>query len=110
MVAMMMLSTNVRRFVKDSGRRVVLLQSHFHTSSLSGKPIGSQMSDNDPSVLKNSKEKLLRHKVKSTIKEAPGWCENLASDSEANVKADNSSHQTVETMQEETIEYIREKH
>ncbi|KAJ1646673.1 hypothetical protein IWQ61_010174 [Dispira simplex] len=110
MMMMMMFSTNVRCFVKDSGRRAVLLQPRFHTSSSSGRPIGSQMSDNDPSVLSKNKEKVLHHKVKSSIKEAPGWCENLASDSEANVKADHSGPATIETMQEETIEYIREKH
>ncbi|KAJ3184086.1 hypothetical protein HDU85_001937 [Gaertneriomyces sp. JEL0708] len=60
-------------------------------------PLGSQMSDQDPDIIEREKKRSMERRVKTTkvdvtaterIETAPGWNEYLASESEADVKAD----------------------
>ncbi|KAI9015122.1 hypothetical protein BC832DRAFT_190769 [Gaertneriomyces semiglobifer] len=59
--------------------------------------LGSQMSDQDPDTIEREKKRSMERRVKTTkvdltaterIETAPGWNECLASESEADVKAD----------------------
>lgn len=52
---------------------------------------GSHVSDNDPDVLERQKQRNLQGKAPTTVPNAPGWNEELASDSEAIVKAEQST-------------------
>ncbi|KAL0577145.1 hypothetical protein V5O48_004859 [Marasmius crinis-equi] len=63
-----------------------------------------------PQVLETEKQRNLRHeqhKTSTPHKDAPGWNENLASSSEASVKADRS---VGGPTQDETVEYILSRH
>ncbi|CCL98781.1 uncharacterized protein FIBRA_00786 [Fibroporia radiculosa] len=67
---------------------------------------------NDPLVLETEKHRNLsknQHKTSTTIDNAPGWNEYLASDSEANVKADRSTHD-FDGLQQSTVKHIRNRH
>ncbi|CAG8470048.1 6255_t:CDS:2 [Paraglomus brasilianum] len=68
-------------------------------------PFGSHTTGNDPETLEKGKEKVL--KARNLIKNAPGWKEELASDSEAAVKADRGPDpDSLKVLQEETIDAI----
>ncbi|KAJ1980696.1 hypothetical protein H4R35_001018 [Dimargaris xerosporica] len=82
----------------------------FQSSSERNRPIGSHMSDNDASRIEKAKQELLSGKTKSLIDEAPGWSEELASDSEAIIKAETSGGETIEEMKKKTIEFVTKKH
>lgn len=62
----------------------------------------SQMSGNDPNVLEKEKNKNLNAKDKE-------WNENLASHSEAAVKADKEHDKPVKHLQDETIKHLEKK-
>ncbi|KAH9950006.1 hypothetical protein B0H21DRAFT_832935 [Amylocystis lapponica] len=67
---------------------------------------------NDPEVLDREKHRNLsstQHKTSTTIGNAPGWNEYLASASEAAVKADRSDH-NIGDMQSKTVKHIKERH
>ncbi|TPX46536.1 hypothetical protein SeMB42_g03660 [Synchytrium endobioticum] len=66
-------------------------------------PIYSHECDNDPGLLEREKRRTLKGDVKTVINNAPGWNEALASESEANVKADRSSCESPEALQKETV-------
>ncbi|CAI2161677.1 14035_t:CDS:2 [Funneliformis geosporum] len=65
---------------------------------------------NDPEVVKQEKEKVIKKEKKSTIKSAPGWSEQLASESEAAVKAERDHSVTIEDLQKHSINIIEEHH
>ncbi|KAG6862542.1 hypothetical protein C0995_000090 [Termitomyces sp. Mi166 len=72
------------------------------------------MHDNDPQTLETEKSRNLsnqQYKTSTPHKNAPGWNEALASESEASVKADRSDSpaSTVE-LQEQTVEYITSRY
>jgi hypothetical protein len=70
------------------------------------------MHDNDPETLEREKRRNLsstQHKTSTPIDNAPGWNEDLASASEAHVKADRSSV-TINDLQRKTIDYLNAKH
>lgn len=72
----------------------------------------STMHDNDPETLEREKRRNLsriQHETSTPIDDAPGWNEDLASASEAHVKADRSSV-TINDLQRKTIDYINAKH
>ncbi|KAL6302505.1 hypothetical protein BKA93DRAFT_736672 [Sparassis latifolia] len=72
----------------------------------------STTNDNDPEVLELEKQRNLsksQHKTSTTVENAPGWNEYLASASEAAVKADRSEIPTSE-LEQRTIEHIRNRH
>ncbi|KAG0700296.1 hypothetical protein DFH29DRAFT_642237 [Suillus ampliporus] len=72
----------------------------------------STMHDNDAETLEREKRKNLsgtQHKTSTPIDDAPGWNEDLASTSEAHVKADRSSV-TINDLQRKTIDYINARH
>ncbi|CAG8530968.1 9691_t:CDS:2 [Paraglomus occultum] len=61
------------------------------------------MSGNNPETLEKGKEKVLKDDIRA-IKHAPGWKEELASESEAAVKADRGPDpDSVKVLQDETI-------
>ncbi|KIY67266.1 hypothetical protein CYLTODRAFT_422674 [Cylindrobasidium torrendii FP15055 ss-10] len=67
----------------------------------------STMHDNDPQVLETEKRRTLAGKSNTPHRHAPGWNENLASTSEANVKADLADGIPSTTS---TIDYIQSRH
>ncbi|KAI0635571.1 hypothetical protein C8Q77DRAFT_1071588 [Trametes polyzona] len=86
------------------------------TSSLSAMPrfYSSTVHDNDPEVLEQEKRRNLnkeQHKTSTPLPDhAPGWNENLASASEAAVKADRWSGATPKDLQEKTVKYVNDRH
>ncbi|CAG8440377.1 7647_t:CDS:2 [Funneliformis caledonium] len=72
-------------------------------------PLGSHMSI-DPEIVKQEKEKVVKREKTSTIKSAPGWSENLASESEAAVKAERDHSVTIEDLQNHSINIIEQHH
>ncbi|KAG2752147.1 hypothetical protein P692DRAFT_20830369 [Suillus brevipes Sb2] len=72
----------------------------------------STMHDNDPEMLERGKRRNLsgtQHETSTPIDDAPGWNEDLASASEAHVKADRSTV-TINDLQRKTIDYIHARH
>lgn len=68
------------------------------------------MSDNDPEILEKEKQKHLKGKTVSHIKEVPGWNEKLASDAEAVVKAEKECADCpIDEMQRQTVETLQKK-
>ncbi|KAG1849749.1 hypothetical protein F4604DRAFT_1504123, partial [Suillus subluteus] len=51
-----------------------------------------------------------QHETSTTIDDAPGWNEDLASASEVHVKADRGSSVTINDLQRKTIDYLNAKH
>ena len=70
----------------------------------------SHVSDDDPAILTREKQRNLEGKTISTIPNAPGWNEELASDSELRVKADRCPVESVEELQHFTVEAVQKKH
>ncbi|RDB26319.1 hypothetical protein Hypma_006634 [Hypsizygus marmoreus] len=69
----------------------------------------STMHDNDPDLLEAEKRRNLsgqQHKTSTPLSDAPGWNETLASESEADVKADRTPPIPTEDLQAQTIEYV----
>ncbi|KAF7797326.1 hypothetical protein EIP86_008521 [Pleurotus ostreatoroseus] len=72
----------------------------------------STVHDNDPETLEKEKHRNLnkeQHKTSTTIHNAPGWNEYLASASEAAVKADRAEI-TPEQLAAQTVQHVRERH
>lgn len=72
----------------------------------------STMHDNDPETLEREKRRNLsgiQHKTSTPIDDAPGWNEDLASTSEAHVKADRSTV-TIHDLQQKTVDYVNARH
>jgi len=65
------------------------------------------MHENDPEIIEKEMQRKLDHKVDNLHEHAPGWNETLASESEANVKAEK--HQGTPST-ETTLEYIKKRH
>lgn len=73
--------------------------------------MGSHASDNDPEVLEKEKQRNLKGEVKSSIPNAHGWNEKLASDSEAAVKAErHADGKSIEELQAQTAEHHEKAH
>ncbi|KAF5382031.1 hypothetical protein D9615_004394 [Tricholomella constricta] len=73
----------------------------------------STMHGNDPDTLESEKNRNLskqQHKTSTPHANAPGWNEALASESEADVKADRSGFATTSELQEQTVEYIASRY
>ncbi|KAL4430758.1 hypothetical protein ABPG75_006014 [Micractinium tetrahymenae] len=71
---------------------------------------GSHVSDNDPEVLEKEKQRHLKGKTISHIKQVPGWSEKLASDAEAVVKAEHDCTDcSIEEMQKQTLDTLKEE-
>ncbi|KAI9095567.1 hypothetical protein DFS34DRAFT_695685 [Phlyctochytrium arcticum] len=72
---------------------------------------GAMMSDNDPIVLETEKERLLKGRVVTTIPDAPGWDEKLASYAEAVVKAERTTVDTthVDNLQDESVQILHKE-
>ncbi|KAG6851113.1 hypothetical protein H0H93_000993 [Arthromyces matolae] len=71
------------------------------------------MHGNDPETLEKEKVRNLadqQHLTSSPHKNAPGWNETLASESEATVKADRSESASTVELQEQTVEYVRSRY
>ncbi|KAG1753361.1 hypothetical protein EDB19DRAFT_1668878 [Suillus lakei] len=72
----------------------------------------STMHDNDAETLEREKRRNLsgtQHKTSTPIDDAPGWNEDLATASEAHVKADRSST-TINDLQRKTVDYVNARH
>lgn len=69
------------------------------------------MSDNNPETLEEGKQRVLRGSGRSDIKSAPQWDEALASDSEADIKADREANDDgdVPGMQKDSVEYMSKR-
>jgi hypothetical protein len=63
----------------------------------------------DGEILEKEVERTKKGEAESTIAEFPGWNEVLASDSEADVKADRYPKKDFKELQKETIEIIQKK-
>ena len=83
--------------------------------AMSGKVFGfgSHKADNDPQKLENEKQKNLqgdpakgKEQENHHLPGAKGWNEELASDSEASVKADKHAPDTVEEMQHLSVKHL----
>jgi len=74
----------------------------------------SHVANNDPEVLEREKHRSLHQKHDDSTQphkdHAPGWIEELASVSEANVKADQAKYSSPEELQKVTTEYIKKRH
>ncbi|VDB83775.1 unnamed protein product [Peniophora sp. CBMAI 1063] len=70
--------------------------------------------NNDPEVLEREKHRNLSKAAYQTSApmdgSAPGWNEHLASDAEANVKADRHGHSSPQDLVNETVKHLNEKH
>ncbi|KAI0342752.1 hypothetical protein BDW22DRAFT_149138 [Trametopsis cervina] len=91
-----------RRAVVAPVTRSTVLVNHY-SSSVHG---------NDPEVIETEKQRNLRgeqHKTSTPIKNAPGWNQYLASQSEAAVKADRSDH-SPEELATQTVQHIKDRH
>lgn len=82
--------------------RTTAISSTFQATTRRTMTAFSHMSDNDPAILEKEKNKSLGKKDKE-------WNENLASHSEAAVKADKSHDKPVKHLQDETIEHLGKK-
>ncbi|EIW57206.1 uncharacterized protein TRAVEDRAFT_126463 [Trametes versicolor FP-101664 SS1] len=97
---------------RNAFKRVIARPS---TSALGATPrfYSSTMHDNDPDVLEQEKKRNLskeQHKTSTPHPDhAPGWNENLASASEAAIKADQAGV-TPGDLQEKTVKYVKERH
>ncbi|OJT14997.1 hypothetical protein TRAPUB_8440 [Trametes pubescens] len=97
---------------RNAFKRVVARPS---TSALGATPrfYSSTMHDNDPAVLEQEKKRNLskqQHKTSTPHPDhAPGWNENLASASEAAIKADQAGV-TPGNLQEQTVKYVKDRH
>jgi len=92
-----------------SGRLVVPARRY----SLSFRQYSSTIHNNDPEVLETEKKRNLtgtQHQTSTTHDHAPGWNEYLATSSEAHVKADKSSGDTIKSVQSKTVEHIKKRH
>ncbi|KAK9815592.1 hypothetical protein WJX72_006474 [[Myrmecia] bisecta] len=67
---------------------------------------GSNQSDNDPDVLEREKQKNLRGENPVHMPGVEGWNENLASESEASVKAERHAPDNIKELQEFTLDYL----
>ncbi|KAI9461652.1 hypothetical protein BJY52DRAFT_190895 [Lactarius psammicola] len=70
------------------------------------------MHDNDPEVLEREKRRnLARHsyQTSSPIDHSPGWNENLATASEANVKADQENASSPQDLASRTVAHLKAK-
>lgn len=74
-------------------------------------PLGSHMSDDDPVIISKEKESLMRGVDKSPYpQDAPGWNEELASVSEAIVKAERAhTDSNLDELQQESIHYLKSR-
>jgi len=90
------------------------LASRSIVSSARLRSGGSHVSNNDPEVLEREKQRNLKHDHDHVNaphkKHAPGWNEQLASDSEATIKADQAPVDSPEELTKVTIEYVTRKH
>lgn len=72
------------------------------------------MSNNDPEILEREKHRSLNEKHDDSSQphkeHAPGWNEDLASVSEAHIKADQANVGSPQELQAKTTEYIRKRH
>ncbi|KAH7884382.1 hypothetical protein F5I97DRAFT_1889101 [Phlebopus sp. FC_14] len=96
-----------RRVVRPSSAVQRLAVSHT-----SKRTYTSTMHDNDAEVLEREKLRNLsgrQYGVSTPIEDAPGWNEDLATTSEADVKADRSKA-SLHDIQKKTVEYIRSRH
>ncbi|EKM78852.1 hypothetical protein AGABI1DRAFT_85744 [Agaricus bisporus var. burnettii JB137-S8] len=104
----MSIALHARTALRTTSRAAAMASSRFlrHNS-------GSTMHDNNPELLDLEKHRNLtnsQHKTSTPHqKEAPGWNEYLASQSEANVKADRSSA-PLKDLQAETVKYVKARH
>jgi hypothetical protein len=78
------------------------------TSSSAHLGFGSHTSENDPEVLQREKERNLRGEAPTIHPDMPGWNPNLASDSEAVVKAEQMGDMAIEDMQQQTVRVVEE--
>jgi len=62
---------------------------------------------NNPEVLRQLVKSREQYQTFSSIRNAPGWNQHLATPSEAAVKADRSDHQHLSEMTEDTLEYVQ---
>ncbi|KLO17400.1 hypothetical protein SCHPADRAFT_937099 [Schizopora paradoxa] len=115
-----MSSTNVIRQI--ARRSAAVASSSMKTAStrivasrgLQTRLYSSTMHENDPVVLEREKHRNLhgKHNHGSTVhpEHAPGWNEELASESEAVVKAAQSSSADPAKLVEETVKRVKSKH
>ncbi|KAJ7578139.1 hypothetical protein C8J56DRAFT_356869 [Mycena floridula] len=92
-------------------------RAFLHSGALrqpnTGLRFSSTRHGNDPEVLQREKERNLSSKSQnktSPHEHAPGWNEHLASDSEASVKADRSTHASGEQLQNDTVNHLQSRH
>eukprot|EP01027_Heterolobosea_sp_BB2_P026012 GEZU01039969.1.p1 GENE.GEZU01039969.1~~GEZU01039969.1.p1 ORF type:complete len:204 (+),score=29.39 GEZU01039969.1:190-801(+) len=67
----------------------------------------SSRSEDPKQNVRRERDRIIHHKIISTIPEFPGWDENLASNSEADVKADLAPDKSIEELQKESIETLK---
>ncbi|WVR05104.1 hypothetical protein IAU60_002116 [Kwoniella sp. DSM 27419] len=84
-------------------------------SRIVARGLASSVHNNDPEILEKEKRKNLsgqQHDSAPHKEHAPGWNEHLASDAEANVKADQAgpSGKPGKDLQDATVKQTKEKH
>ncbi|XP_006458837.1 ctg1 protein [Agaricus bisporus var. bisporus H97] len=108
----MSIALHARTALRTTSRAAAMASSRFLRHN-SGRGASSTMHDNNPELLDLEKHRNLtnsQHKTSTPHqKEAPGWNEYLASQSEANVKADRSSA-PLKDLQAETVKYVKARH
>ncbi|KAG9291949.1 hypothetical protein G9A89_004887 [Geosiphon pyriformis] len=70
--------------------------------------VQSHVSDNDPNIIEKEKNKVLKGQVKPVIKSAPGWNQELASDSEAIIKAEREDFAEIKELQRESVKILHD--
>ncbi|WIA38376.1 hypothetical protein OEZ86_001706 [Tetradesmus obliquus] len=71
---------------------------------------GSHASDNNPDVLEREKQRNLQGKTPEVVPGEPGWNPNLASDSEAAVRAERAPSMDMAELQEHSVKIIQHMH
>ncbi|KAI9228852.1 MAG: hypothetical protein DHS80DRAFT_30373 [Piptocephalis tieghemiana] len=95
---------SLRRSTPQPRTTIFLTRRHY-------VPIGSHMSDDNPESLQAGKERIMKGSGMSDIKSAPQWDETLASDSEADIKADRDVRDDgdLSSLQKDSVEYMSKK-
>lgn len=103
------------RSVKVGSNPITPAYGSRSLQAMSGKVFGfgSHKADNDPDKLEAEKQKNLKgdpakgkEQANHHLPGAKGWNEELASDSEASVKADKHAPDTVEEMQHLSVKHL----
>lgn len=92
------------------GGAVVPLARRFLHPSTVTMGHGSHSSDNKPDIIEQEKQRNLTGQTPEIVPGQPGWNPNLASDSEAAIRAEKAPSMPLEELQAQSINVIQHLH